>query len=176
MKAKDGIVPLGEFTIQITMFNGIRLRLGYRALRRYKDTVRRGAMLRPLADVERIGLLFAQGLERMGKQVEVCAYVPKQELPGHLILRRGLTVLQPSDLDWLYRPKSERGKAFCSLKLDYLLDFTLLSELPLEWVLRFSPAAIRIGFTENPAHDVTFAVRGQVDYKRQLKLLEEYLQ
>ena len=172
------------------MFNGIRLRLGYRALRRYKDTVRRGAMLRPLADVERIGLLvpsadsstseglllFAQGLERMGKVVEVCAYVPKQDLPGHLILRRGLTVLQPSDLDWLYRPKSEKGKAFCSLKLDYLIDFTLLSELPLEWVLRFSPAAIRIGFTENPAHDVTFAVRGQVDYKRQLKLLEEYLQ
>ena len=153
--------------------------MGYRALRRYKDTERRGAMLRPLADVERIGLLvpsaesstseglllFAQGLERMGKQVEVCAYVPKQDLPGHLILRRGLTVLQPSDLDWLYR-----------LKLDYLIDFTLLSELPLEWVLRFSPAAIRIGFTENPAHDVTFAVRGQVDYKRQLKLLEEYLQ
>ena len=62
------------------MFNGIRQRLGYRALRRYKDTERRGAMLRPLADVERIGLLvpsaesstseglllFAQGLERMG--------------------------------------------------------------------------------------------------------------
>lgn len=173
------------------MFAKLRTRLGHRAMMQYSGEKRPLRQLLPISYVESVGIVapgepqadfdrivgFMQRLQQQGKQVRLCAYSAEKRPPTHLLMRRDVVLLQPDDLAWNYRPNSPNAAAFFARPFDYLIDFTQRSILPLEWLVKMTPAAMRVGFrhTRGELYDITFALAGDTTVDFQLKVLSRYL-
>lgn len=173
------------------MLTKFRKRWGYKQLSRQRERRQALRPLLPITYVERVALVapsepvalfeevmtYGQQLIQSGKQVALFTYTPQKVTPTHLLVRRDVTVLQPKDLTWLYRPKQELAEALARQKFDYLVDFTGEPLLPLQWVMKLAQATMRVGFQNGwpELYDICFNVPPTTPIGQRILVLRNYL-
>ncbi len=65
-------------------------------------------------------------------------------------------VIEPHEVNWLFKPSDLALAPFTSREFDYVLDFTPTGELPLQWVVTLSRAPMKVGINARslPLYDM----------------------
>lgn len=112
-----------------------------------------------LADAQTIGILTAlediesfneviklkKDLEAQKKKVAVLGYYPFKAAPEFYKTQMQADVFSIRDLSLFGVPKSVFTKDFLNIKFDMLIDFSLNTYLPLQYIVAFSEASVKAG-------------------------------
>jgi hypothetical protein len=100
-----------------------------------------------LEDIESFNevIRLKKELESQHKKVTVLGYYPFKAAPEFYKTQMQADVFSTRDLSLLGVPKSIFSKDFLNTKFDMLIDFSLHTYLPLQYIVAFSDASIKAG-------------------------------
>ncbi len=84
-------------------------------------------------------------LERQNKKVSVLCFYPFKAAPAFYKTQMQAEVFSTRDLNLMGVPKSVFSKDFLNSKYDILIDFSLTTFIPLQYIVAFSDASLKAG-------------------------------
>lgn len=174
------------------MFESLRKKMGYRALKKVRQPHSAMRTISPLSEASSFQLLvpgddtkvfeavirFAHQLREDERKVQVVVVNLSKTPSPQLLIRRDVVPILRKDVDFLYRPKEELKSSIVGVKPVYLIDFSLQPVLTLQHVTSLSKASVKIGFYDDDFNlfDITFAMPHDATFQDQLAVLEQYLE
>jgi len=119
---------------------------------------------------------FKQFLESESIRTDVIGYVSDKLVPDHYLLRTGFNFFCQKDLTWYYRPDTPFTDDFIKKNYDILFDLSLRDFFPLNYIVRLSPAAYKIGrLCESCQYDLMIDVKEEKSVRYLIDQIKHYL-
>lgn len=143
------------------MFKKWRMSLGHRKL--LKHLAPRAKGLRRLGHISQARAILIVAPAGSSKMYESCLRLQRQlqEEKGRMVylvawrsdrrhqpyLQQGSSqyVIEPHEVNWLFKPNQVALIPFTDRTFDYILDFTPGGELPLQWLVNLTRAGMKVG-------------------------------
>jgi len=120
---------------------------------------KRSVMVCNLKNAQNIGILynateyvsfeiikeFTKQLSQNNSNVSILGYVDSKKLIDHYLYRKGFDFFSRNDLNWYYRPISAVAEAFIKKPFDLLIDLSLETCYPIQYIVALSPATFKVG-------------------------------
>lgn len=120
---------------------------------------KRSVMVCNLKNAQNIGILynateyvsfeiikeFTKQLSQNNSNVSILGYVDSKKLIDHYLYRKGFDFFSRNDLNWYYRPISAVAEAFIKKPFDLLIDLSLETCYPIQYIAALSPATFKVG-------------------------------
>jgi hypothetical protein len=148
----------------MNFFERTKARWGERILNAKLSSTERNAAACNINQAKSIGILFnateqvsfeivkelVKNLSNKNNSIEVLGYVDTKQLIDHYLYRKGFDFFTRKQLNWYYKPQTEKVDEFINKPFDLLLDLSLDNPFPLKYILAFSEARFKAGkFSEN---------------------------
>jgi hypothetical protein len=88
---------------------------------------------------------FTKKLSQNKSNISILGYVNSKKLIDHYLYRKGFDFFSRNDLNWYYRPVSAVAEAFLKKPFDLLIDLSLETCFPVQYIVALSPAAFKVG-------------------------------
>jgi hypothetical protein len=88
---------------------------------------------------------FAKILSQNQSNISILGYVNSKKLIDHYLYRKGFDFFSRNDLNWYYKPVSEVTDKFMKQSFDILIDLSLDSVFPIQYIVALSPATFKVG-------------------------------
>jgi len=88
---------------------------------------------------------FVKECRDEGKDVFAVGYVPEKKVPENYLLRKSLHFFCLSDLNWYYKPVVPFVELFINERFDLLIDLSINSSYPVDYIVSLSDAGFRAG-------------------------------
>jgi hypothetical protein len=88
---------------------------------------------------------FTKKLSQNNSNVSILGYVDSKKLIDHYLYRKGFDFFSRNDLNWYYKPISEVTTAFIAKPFDLLIDLSLETCYPVQYIVALSPATFKVG-------------------------------
>jgi hypothetical protein len=88
---------------------------------------------------------FTKKLSQNNSAVSILGYVDSKKLIDHYLYRKGFDFFSRNDLNWYYKPVSEVTEAFIIKPFDILIDLSLETSYPVQYIVALSPATFKVG-------------------------------
>jgi hypothetical protein len=120
---------------------------------------KRSVMVCNLKNAQNIGILynateyvsfeiireFTKKLSQNNSNVSILGYVDSKKLIDHYLYRKGFDFFSRNDLNWYYKPNSAVAEAFIKKPFDLLIDLSLETCYPIQYIVALSPATFKVG-------------------------------
>lgn len=119
---------------------------------------------------------FKEFLESESIRTDVVGYVSDKEVPDHYLLRKGFYFFCQKDLTWYFRPNADFVDGFIRKEFDILFDLSLENYFPVNYIVKLSPAAYKIGrFRETDQYDLMIDIREDRSVPFLIEQIKHYL-
>jgi hypothetical protein len=119
---------------------------------------------------------FRTFLEGESIRTDVVAYVSGKEVPDYYLLRSGYNFYCQKDLTWYYRPDTPFTDDFARKNYDILFDLSLRSYFPIDYIVKLSPAAYKVGrFRETNQYDLMIDIKEDNSVPFLIEQIKHYL-
>jgi hypothetical protein len=88
---------------------------------------------------------FAKTLSQNKANISILGYVNSKKLIDHYLYRKGFDFFSRNDLNWYYKPVSEKTVAFVRQPFDILINLSLEIYYPIQYLVALSPATFKVG-------------------------------
>lgn len=143
----------------MNIITNIRIRAGKISLTRELARHHRLKKNSSLSTAKSIGLLyyladeaayntveaFVQSLNEKQKKVRLICYSDAKIVPHYFIPKLTQDIVTRKDLNWFRKPAKGFVKEFIGEKFDLLLDLSLSSYFPLQYIAALSKASLKVG-------------------------------
>lgn len=119
---------------------------------------------------------FKHFLEQESIATDVVGYVSDKHIPDHYLLRTGFNFFCQKDLNWYFRPETSFTEDFLQRDFDLLFDLSLRNLFPVNYLVKLSPAAYKIGrFRETDQYDLMIDIKEEPSVSFFISQLRHYL-
>ena len=184
----DGFIFL--YYCRVKMIRDIRRFFGAFDLKRKSKQVNRNKRIHNFTTAGTAGIIFnccneeefnavkefREFLESESIKTDVIGYVSAKEIPDHYLLRTGYNFFCQKDLTWYYKPDIPFAEEFMRKEFDILFDLSLKEFFPLNYILKISPAAYKIGpFRELEPYDLMIDIKEERTVSFLISQIRHYL-
>ncbi len=163
----------------------LRLKTGNMLLRRKIAKMKRQKMLFDFASAKYVGLVcstadevstghlkdFLQYLTQKGIKYLVLGYFDGKKIPDNFLYWKGIDFITQNDLDFFCIPKNPVADKFITEPFDMLINCSINSYFPLEYIVQLSQAKFKVGIS----HDDDSCYDLMIDVKKN-KTLDYFLE
>ncbi len=111
-----------------------------------------------------------------GLEVFAIGYVDTDEIDNYFLLRKNINFFCKKDLNWYYKPTPPFIEQFIGVDFDLLIDLSMRSIFPLEYISKASKAKFKVGRQiANPHLDLMITIDEKATMNFFLEQLEYYL-
>jgi hypothetical protein len=96
-------------------------------------------------DIFEIVKNFANNLIKNNKNVNTLGYIDEKEIKDHFLIRQGYDFISRDNLNWYFKPIAPAVDKFMELKLDILINLSLIEYFPIKYIVALSKASFKIG-------------------------------
>ena len=172
------------------LFRKIRRYLGYCNLRKKSRQIIRNKRIHNFTTATTAGLIFncqteeefravqdfKQFLESESVHTDVIGYVSDKQVPDHYLLRTGFNFFCQKDLNWYFKPNKPFVDDFMAKNYDILFDLSLRSFFPVNYIVKLSPSAYKIGrFRETNQFDLMIDIKNEETVPYLIDQIKHYL-
>ncbi len=119
---------------------------------------------------------FKQFLESEAITTDVIGYVNDKQIPDHYLLRTGFNFFCQKDLTWYFKPNKLFVHDFTRKKYDLLFDLSLRNFFPVEYIVKLSPSAYKIGsFRKTIEYDLMIDIKDEKTVPFLIDQIKHYL-
>lgn len=119
---------------------------------------------------------FREFLESESIKTDVIGYISDKEVPDHYLMRTGYNFFCQKDLSWYYKPNMPFVDEFLHKKFDILFDLSLRDFFPLNYILKISPSAYKIGrYQETEDYDLMIDIKEEKTVSFLISQIKHYL-
>jgi hypothetical protein len=119
---------------------------------------------------------FKQFLESESIRTDVIGYVSDKQVPDHYLLRKGYNFFCQKDLTWYFKPDTVFTDEFMKKNFDILFDLSLRDFFPVNYIVRLSPAAYKIGrYCETNQYDLMIDIKENKSVNYLIDQIRHYL-
>jgi len=119
---------------------------------------------------------FREFLESESINTDVIGYVSDKVVPDHYLLRKGYNFFCQKDLTWYFKPNLPFIEEFIRKEYDILFDLSLKEYFPVNYILRISPSAYKIGrYQENEKYDLMIDIKEEETIPYLISQIKHYL-
>ena len=119
---------------------------------------------------------FKQFLESEAITTDVIGYVKDKQVPDHYLLRTGFNFFCRKDLTWYFKPNKPFVDDFIRKKYDLLFDLNLKDLFPVEYIVKLSPSAYKIGrFRKTNHYDLMIDIKEEKTVPFLIDHIKHYL-
>jgi hypothetical protein len=113
---------------------------------------------------------LAKKLSLNNSHVSILGYVNSKKLIDHYLYRKGFDFFSRNDLNWYYKPVSEVTDKFIKQPFDILINLSLETIYPIQYIVALSPATFKVGkFTSDEKYlDVMIDIEKEKDQMNKL--------
>ncbi len=88
---------------------------------------------------------FYRELGKKMKDVRVLGYFRGKEMPNQYLFKKDITFYQKKDLNWYRKPVKPEVDDFIARPFDILIDLSLSTDFPFQYIVAMSPAQLKVG-------------------------------
>ena len=120
---------------------------------------------------------FVKQCTDQGKEVFAIGYVPEKKVPDNYLLRKSLRFFSLEDLNWYKKPTPSFVGDFINTQFDLLIDLSMSSSFPVEYIRALSKAGFKTGKqSEESDHlDMAIVVKENLDIDYLVQHIVHYL-
>jgi len=174
----------------VKLFRKIRRYFGYCILKKKSRQITRNKRIHNFTTAATAGLIFncrneeefravqefKQFLESESIHTDVIGYVSDKEVPDHYLLRTGFNFFCQKDLTWYFKPNKPFVDDFLGKKHDILFDLSLRNFFPVNYIVKLSPSAYKIGrFRETNQFDLMIDIKDEKTVPYLIDQIKHYL-
>ncbi|MDR1673304.1 MAG: hypothetical protein LBS09_07600 [Bacteroidales bacterium] len=173
------------------IFDGLRLKVARRILRRKSAKLKRQKMLFDFASAKYIGIIcassdetsvnilksFLQFLSGNNIKYQVLGYFNGKKIPNNFLFRKEIDFITQNNLNAFCIPKGEVAEKFMTEPFDMLLNCSMNCYFPIEYMVQVSMAKCKVGISGDnfPDYDLMIDVGKKKDIGYFLDNLRLYL-
>ncbi len=184
----DGLIFL--YYCRVKMIRNIRRFFGAYELRQKSKQVTRNKRIHNFTTAGTAGIIFncrneeeftavkefREFLESESIKTDVIGYISDKEVPDHYLMRTGYNFFCQKDLSWYYKPNMPFVDEFLHKKFDILFDLSLRDFFPLNYILKISPSAYKIGrYQETEDYDLMIDIKEEKTVSFLISQIKHYL-
>ncbi len=170
---------------------GIRKKAGFFLFKRKTHVLSRDKKFVNLTDARSVGIIYHQSdsqsfdavhnftkkLTNQGKNVFVIGYIESKIIPDNYLLRKGYNFFCLKDLNWFFSPKSDFIDGFIEKDLDLLINLSIDSLFPIEYIYALSKAKFKVGrYTDGSEYaDLLIDIKSRRDINYLIQQMNYYL-
>ncbi len=120
---------------------------------------------------------FVETLAKEGKQISVIGYIESKIIPDIYLLRKGYSFFCLKDLNWFCSPKPSFVYDFIEKDFDLLINLSIDSLFPVEYIYALSKAKFKVGkYTNGSEHaDLLIDIKSSRDINYLIQQIIYYL-
>jgi hypothetical protein len=178
-------------SLEIVIFESVRLKIADMLLRKKSVNVKRQKMLHDFASAKYIGVLcspqdemsteqlkdFLFYLSQKGIRYSVFGYFDGEDIPENFLYWKGMDFITRKDLSFFFIPKNPMVDKFVLEPFDMLINCSLTAYFPMEYIVQLSVAKCKVGIMRKgeTCYDLMFDIQKNHTIEYFLNNLDKYL-